>query len=148
MVAFFAGLLLTTMPAFSNAATVSFGVTFGNPQSSGGVCVGKGVCRESFGDASLSPDAVNVSFVTSESNPNVIMMRFSMSELMAKQPEKASSFTDPMGYSFDVAYMLNKPAFDPLHLMPGAMVAPATKYSVMISDDIVTVYIPYAHSDN
>ncbi|MCW3121815.1 MAG: hypothetical protein JWQ38_1307 [Flavipsychrobacter sp.] len=147
MVSFFAGLLLTTMPAFSNAATVSFGVTFGNPQSNGGVCVGKGVCRESLGDASGSPEAVNVSFGTSETNPSILTMTFSMSELTEKQPDKVSGFTDPMGYSFDAPYMLSKPQFGPLHLLPGAMVAPGTRYTVMITGDNVTVYIPYAHTD-
>ncbi len=134
-------LLLIAMPLFANAASVSFGVTFGNPQSNDGVCVGKGVCK-----GESTPDAVTVSFIINEANPNILMMRFSMRELMMKQADKVASFNDPMGYSFDSEYSLVKPGFSPLSLMPGAYIPANTAFTTQISDDVVTVYIPYSHN--
>lgn len=140
--------LLTLLPAFANAASVSFGVTFGTPQPNGGACVGKGVCKESIvsdGMGTMSVDAVNVSFVITPSNPEVLIMRFSMTELSRKQPDKVPSFLDPSGYSFDAPYSLGGPQFGPLNLLPNARVLPNMKYTVQISDDMVSVYIPYSH---
>ena len=141
MSSIFASLLLIAIPMFANAASVSFGVTFGNPQSNDGVCVGKGVCK-----GESTPDAVTVSFIINDANPNVLMMRFSMRELMAKQPDKVASFNDPMGYSFDSPYSLAKPAFAQLNLLPGAMIPASTNFPIQISEDVVTVYIQYSHN--
>ena len=60
--------LLVLSSVIVSAATVSLGVTFGNPQSNGGDCVGKGVCKESLIDATVvgiapspvSPEAVKI----------------------------------------------------------------------------------------
>jgi|GEM_PF-4304493 len=134
-------LLLITMPLFANAASVSFGVTFGNPQSNDGVCVGKGVCK-----GESTPDAVTVSFIINEANPNILMMRFSMRELMMKQADKVASFNDPLGYSFDSEYSLVKSNFSSLNLMPGAYIPANTTFTTQISEDVVTVYIPYSHN--
>ena len=148
---FLASLFLVIMPLFSNAATVSFGVTFGNPQSNGGACVGKGVCRESLdmdmasGTYMTAPEAVTVMFVTNAMNPGILMMRFSFSDLLRKQPEQAGWFTDPTGYSFETAYSLDKPQFLPFGFPAGSQVAANVKYTVSFTGDMVTVYIPYAH---
>jgi len=142
--------MLLMLPMFSEAASVTMGVTFGNPQSNGGECVGKGVCREAldFDVASNNylsqPDAVTVTFVVNSTNPNVLLMRFSLRELRKKQPDQVSSFLAPAGYFFESPYILNKPVFAPLSLPAGTIIAPFKSYSVMVSEDIVTMYIPFA----
>ncbi len=137
--------LLVLLPALTNAASVSFGVTFGTPQPNGGACVGKGVCKESYTGDFASSDAVNVTFLVTPSNPEVLVMRFNMSDLMRKQPDKVASFNDPSGYSFDAIYSLTGPQFASLSLLPNARVMPNMKYTVQVTEDVVSVYIPYAH---
>ncbi len=139
---FFVGALLILSPHFTNAASVSFGVTFGNPQSNGGACVGKGVCKQD--GVGVDGSEVTVAFVTCDGNPNVLVLRFSLSELSSKQPEKVADFTNPAGYSFDALYALNNPGFQPLNLPPSARVMPGVQYTVQINGDQVSVYIPYS----
>src|SRR6185312_8515225 len=144
---FCAILLLVLLPVLADAASTTFGVTFGNPQPNGGACVGKGVCKESVIGDGGDPSAVAVTFTLCGSNPNVLIMRFSMNELTTKQPEQVYTFTDPTGYSFDATYWLNNTAFTSLNLLPNAKVLPNIKYTVAISGDLVSVYIPYSHDD-
>lgn len=151
----FAGLLML-MPLYSTAKMVSVSVTFGNPQSNGGECVGKGVCRASLDmemqkvvlgkggdDKQLSiSDGVKVDFVVNEANPTTLMLRFSKSELLKKQAGQLPSFADPAGYSFDAPYLLDKGMCASLGLPVGATVPANKSFTVQIAEDLVTVYIP------
>jgi hypothetical protein len=137
-------LLLIMLPFCSNAACVTMGVTFGNPQSAGGICTGKGVCKtqDSY-DFSIA-NSVSVTFIVNSTNPNVITMRFSMSDLMHKQPEQVSYFTDPNGYVFETAFSLGSSSFSSLSLPSGAKILSGIPYTTQVSGDLVSVYIPYS----
>lgn len=143
-----ASLLLIMLPFVSNAASTLLGVTFGNPQSNGGECVGKGVCRESLeldtksGVYFSAPEAVTVTFVVNETNPGLLMMRFSKAELMSKQPRQFVYFSAVDGYSFDTQYSLSKVMCASLGLPVGSTIQANKAYTVQISEDLVTVYIP------
>lgn len=143
-----ASVLLVMLPFVSNAASTLLGVTFGNPQSNGGECVGKGVCRESLeldvksGLYVSAPEAVTVTFVVNETNPSMLMMRFSKSELLAKQPRHFPYFSAVDGYSFDAQYSLSKSMCASLGLPITSTIQANKTYTVQISDDIITVYIP------
>ncbi len=141
-------LMLIMLPFVSNAASALMGVTFGNPQSNGGECVGKGVCRESLdldvksGMYLTAPEAVAVTFIINETNPNMLLMRFSKSELMAKQPRQFAYFSNADGYSFDSPYLLSKPVFSSLGLPIGSTIQSNKSFTVQIAEDLITVYIP------
>lgn len=152
----FAGIMIVLLPCYSAAKTVSVSVTFGNPQSNGGECVGKGVCRASLDmevqnvipakgaiDKSISvSDGVKVDFVVNEVNPTTLMMRFSKKELLKKQPGQLAAFADPSGYSFDSIYALDKGICASLALPAGSVVPANKPFTVQITEDLVTVYIP------
>jgi hypothetical protein len=148
---FFTAVLFIAMPCVTNAQSVAFGVTFGQPQSNNGPCVGKGYCREAF-DFSVStntytsaPEAVTVTFQVSPDNANILMMSFSLSELQAKQPDKVADFNDGGSYSFDAAYILPTSIFGSLNLSPNAQILPTSSSTVKINGDFVTDYITYSH---
>ncbi len=144
-ISFIAVLLLVLLPGLTNAASVTLGVTFGNPQSDGGACIGKGVCRTSATMDQSSIGMTSVTFLVNSVNPNVLVMRFSMSELMTKQPSMASYFMDPTGYAFDYQFTLTGATFAPLNLLPNAKVAANVQNVTQISGDMVSVYITYSH---
>src|SRR5579871_1663720 len=94
-----AALFILLLPAATKAGCVTMTVTFGNPQSSGGICTGKGVCKTTSLSDPAGAGNVDVTFAVNSNNPGVVIMRFSMSDLMSKQPEQVSYFTDPNGYA-------------------------------------------------
>ncbi len=145
--------LFAVLPGIAGAQTVSFGVTFGQPQSNNGPCVGKGYCKEAFdltttGVYTSAPEAVTVTFQVTTDNPDVIMMSFSLSELTAKQPDKVADFVNNGSYNFDAAYSLGGTVFGPLSLQANPQILPTSKSLVVINGDFVTDYITYSHDSN
>jgi hypothetical protein len=146
-------LLVAVFPCITNAQTVSFGVTFGQPQSNNGPCVGKGYCKEAFdltttGVYTSAPEAVTVTFQVTTDHPDVLMMSFSLSELTAKQPDKVADFVNGGSYNFDAAFSLNSTIFGSLNLLTNPQILPTSKSTVVISGDFVTDYITYSHDGN
>ncbi len=118
-------------------------VTFGNPQSNGGPCVGKGVCKT----ASSSENGVNVTFSVSPHDANTLILSFSMGELRSKQPEQLSYFTDPTkSYRFDSPYPLSDAMYAPLELMQNPQILPSTPSRVEIMGDVISIYYTYSHN--
>lgn len=135
------GVMGTGFRPITTAITAT--VTFGNPQSNGGPCVGKGVCK-----AALSGDnGVNVTFSVAPHDPNTLIMSFSMGELRSKQPEQLSSFLDPSKtYRFDSPYTLSESLYGPLELMSNPQILPSSPSRVEIMGDVVSVYYIYSHN--
>ncbi len=118
-------------------------VTFGTPQSNGGVCVLRGVCKDYSG---VSDDGIQVTVQVSPDNDNVLMITFLLSDLKSKQPDQAAYFTDPSGsYPFDVSFPLTDSIFSQLNLKPSPAILTTSASTVVINGDIVTDYITYYH---
>jgi len=120
-------------------------VSMGDPTQE--ICVGKGVCHNSpGGTASANGDGITVRFFVLESDPNILVMTFSLSDLKASQPDQVAYFTDPSGsYNFDSPYSLTDNMFAPLNLLPNAMILPSSNSVVQIDGDMVIDYITYSH---
>ncbi len=134
---------LLVVVLFSASATSASGVSsgyvyFGTPQSNHGACVGRGVCEE-------ATDGINVTFKYTDNNPNVLMMIFSLSELIQKQPDQAAYFTDGSGsYMFDIDYALTSDMFAPLGLPSGSWILSTGNSTIVISGDMVIDYITFS----
>ncbi len=143
--------LLLLLPGISGAQNmVSYGVTFGQPQDNNGPCVGKGMCKESSdigtnGVYASEPEEVTVTFQLSPDNPNVLMLSFSMSELTAKQPDKAGDFVNGGSYQFDAPFSLSSSLFGALNLPPNSIILPSSQSNIAINGDFVTDFIIYSH---
>ena len=122
------------------ATTVYFGDHTQEP------CVGRGVCYHNPPGSAESSGGVLVSFSTMASDPNILVMSFSLSALRASQPEQLEYFlSDSHTYSFDSDYFLTDDFFSPLGLQSNARIATGASSYVEISGDDVTVYFTYSH---
>ncbi len=139
-VVLFAGSGMNNCMASTVATTVYFGDHTQEP------CVGRGVCYHNPPSASEAAGGILVNFTTMASDPNIVVMSFSLSALRASQPEQIEYFTsESHTYSFDSDFSLTDEAFSALGLQNNAMIATTSPTYVEISGDVVTVYITYSH---
>jgi hypothetical protein len=142
----FALLLLLTCSGFKPVSTYVLGtVSFGTPQEPGhGVCVGRGICDGVAANANAA--GTTVSFQLLPSDPNILVLTFSLSDLKANQPEQVAYFTDGSGgYAFDAPYSLSGELFASLNLPPNSQILPTSNSTVVQNGDVITVYYAYSH---
>lgn len=118
-------------------------VWFGDPSQD--ICVGRGVCKNHL--SSENAEGISVTFAVMQSNPDVLIMTFSLSALQASQPDQVSYFTSAQGtYNFQSTYVIPDDMVQQLGLQPGAKITPSSPTSVSINGDAVTTLITYAHN--
>ncbi len=114
-------------------------VNFGTPPKGGGACAGKGICS-----AVLQPGAgTKVTLVSSPTD--VLIMKFSMSELKNNQPDQVQNFTDGGTYAFDTTYSFTDQMYAPLKLPPNSRIEATTKSEIKIKGDVVVVTYHFEH---
>ncbi len=128
-----------------SALSISPSVTFGQPQTGGGGCIGKGICKTSASAASAAADAIPVKMEVS-ADKKTLTLTFSKAALTAKQPDQVRYFTDPSGhYNFDAPYKLSDPIYTALALPPNSRIDAQSTSTVTISGDVITDVIVYSH---
>lgn len=133
-----------TCYGFSPAPVVcSRTVWFGDPNQD--ICVGRGVCKNRVSQENA--DGISVTFATMQSNPDVLIMTFSLSALQQIQPNQVGYFTNAEGtYKFESPYLIPNDMVQELGLQAGASILPTSNTLVSINGDAVTVYITYSHN--
>ncbi len=118
-------------------------VWFGDPTQD--ICVGRGVCKNRVSQENA--DGISVTFATMQSNPDVLIMTFSLSDLQQIQPDQVAHFTSAEGtYNFEHPYVVPSDMVQELGLQEGAVILPSSNTLVSINGDAVTVYITYSHN--
>lgn len=124
--------------------TCSRAVYFGDPTQD--ICVGRGVCKNNYSVADV-PGSIPVTFSLLESDPNVLIMTFSLSDLESNQESQVAYFTDAShSYNFASTYEIPADMAQQLNLQPGASIKPNSPSVVEINGDVVTNYITYSHN--
>ncbi len=109
------------------------------------ICVGRGVCKNHLNGENA--DGISVTFATMQSNPDILIMTFSLSALQTNQPDQVSYFTSAQGtYNFESTYVIPDDMAQQLGLQSGAKITPSSPTSVTINGDAVTTLITYSHN--
>lgn len=109
------------------------------------VCVGRGVCRNTH-FASENPGGIPVTFSTMASNPDILIMSFSLNDLKQNQNDQVAYFTNTSAtYQFQHTYIIPTDMVQELGLQQGARITPNSPSVIEINGDIVTDYITYTH---
>ncbi len=124
--------------------TCSRAVYFGDPTQD--ICVGRGVCKNTH-SVSDNPGSIPVTFSVLQSDPNILIMSFSLSNLEANQESQVAYFTDAShSYNFTTVYEIPSDIVQELGLQSGASINPNSPSVVEINGDVVTNYITYSHN--
>ncbi|MCD6013806.1 MAG: hypothetical protein K0Q79_3668 [Flavipsychrobacter sp.] len=119
-------------------------VYFGDPTQD--ICVGRGVCKNTY-SVSENPGGIPVNFHILPSDPNILVMTFSLSDLQNNQKSQVAYFTAASAsYNFQSTYIIPQDMVQELNLQPNAQITPNSPSVIEINGDVVNNYITYSHN--